>query len=372
MAERSADAAKELWEQVFARLAGTDDAAIVRPESDDGDHQQKFAAALKEAGWPDDVIAQRVAIHRQQTDSAPVTSPGVYRHTEAIFAQLCDDVEEAMTRLGISTHTKVARGIEPRAWVYAAKINVVMTEESIVTVSAFMFRFCGLVARAFTRTLHLNPYSWEKPTFTVADGRALLREAPELFRYWLRIYMSFAATGTHLMVPYKPAAMHEVVLFEQIARAMEIFVVAHEYGHHHFAHGKSIEGDPHMEEFEADKFAIRIGRAVKPVPPMFENPYLMSGAGGVIMLEALHTLRAVRVLMGNAPAEGADTHPPLDERLRRFENIALLEPREFERLQSFRAVSRKIMHAVHAMVLETIGEVPRTELNKMAALGAGE
>src|SRR6185312_8462062 len=110
---------------------------------------------------------------------------------------LCDDIEEAMDRLKIGSHAKVARGVEPRALATASKINVITTDESIVTVSAFLFRFCGLIARAFTRTLHLNPYIWEHKDYSEKTVHGYLRSSPDLFRYWHRIYMSFALTGTH-------------------------------------------------------------------------------------------------------------------------------------------------------------------------------
>jgi hypothetical protein len=45
-----------------------------------------------------------------------------------------------------------------------------MTDQSVVTVGAFLFRFCGLIARAFTQTLLLAPAFWESGTFTDEAG----------------------------------------------------------------------------------------------------------------------------------------------------------------------------------------------------------
>ncbi len=87
---------------------------------------------------------------------APVTSPGVNPFVEIHLARLSDYVEAGMDRLKMKSHAKVARGVEPRAWASASKINVIMTDESIVTVSAFFFRFCGLVARAFIRSIWME------------------------------------------------------------------------------------------------------------------------------------------------------------------------------------------------------------------------
>ena len=119
----------------------------------------------------------------------------------------------------------------------AAKIGVIMTEESIVTISSFLSRFCGLIARAFARTLRLAPMVWARDDYIRSSGTALLRSSPSLVLYWFQIFWSFAMTGTHISVPFRPSTREEVLLMEQIACGMEMFAVAHEYSHHHLAHG---------------------------------------------------------------------------------------------------------------------------------------
>jgi len=54
-----------------------------------------------------------------------------------------------------------------------------------------------------------------------------------------------------------------LLLFEQVAQSMEVFAIAHEYGHHHFDHGRQIGRDPHQEEIDADKFALRISYEIE-------------------------------------------------------------------------------------------------------------
>ena len=96
------------------------------------------------------------------------------------------------------------------------------------------------------------------------------------------------------------------MLFEQVARAMEIFAIAHEYGHHHLGHGSQIDGDPMQEEFEADQFALKISYEVEQKPFLFDNPYLSSGAGGVVLLLALATLRKFEETLRGARATASD------------------------------------------------------------------
>lgn len=109
-----------------------------------------------------------------------------------------------MERLHLSSHVKIARGVEPRLGPFAARINVIMTEESIITVGSQLFRFCGLIARAFTRTLQMNQYFWDSKEWNSTEALRRLGGAPEILRYWMRIYLSYAVTGTHVMVRFGP------------------------------------------------------------------------------------------------------------------------------------------------------------------------
>ena len=213
--------------------------------------------------------------------------------------------------------TRVARGVEPRVGPLAQMTNVIMTNEGIVTVGSFLFRFCGLIARSFTRTLLLGPTFWESSSYSEEAERLYLKAAPKQVVYWVKIFISFAVTGTHSPVPYRPANRNELI-FEQVSRAMEIFAIAHEYGHHHLGHGRQLCDDPKLEEFSADQFALRICYEVEQRPLMFANPYLSSGAGGVVLLKALETLRRVRDLINPTPAKSSDTHPDIAARLARF------------------------------------------------------
>lgn len=262
-----------------------------------------------------------------------------------------------MGRLGHTSNLKIARGVEPRVGPFASKTNVIMTDESIVTVGSFLFRYCGLVARAFVRTLRLDPWLWDADTFKAGSARTLLGRNPGLAAYWLRIYVSFAISGTHVLVPYKPSSMEEVLLMEQVARAMEIFAIAHEYGHHHLNHGRRIEADPKAEEFEADAFAMRISDEVEKLPVITGNPYLPSGAGALILLMSLETLRSVETAVGARQVD-LGTHPSAMSRINRFETIRMLFPDEHRWLKGYRTASQRIMQPVHESTMQTLQSIP--------------
>ncbi len=360
-------AAADLWRQIFERAAADPFATVMDPDHDVATDRARFREAMAEAGWSEAEINDFEDQQRALEASAPETNPGVNRHVEAMMARLADDIEAAMDRLGLKSHTRVARGVEPRAGPLAAKIGVIMTEESIVTVGSFLFRFCGLIARAFTRTLHLDPWLWEAGGYKQETGMALLLRSPDVIRYWHNIYFSFATTGSHIGVPFRPSTRNEVMLMEQVARAMEIFAIAHEYGHHHFTHGRDINAESHLQEFEADQFALRICDEVDRRPVILENPYLVSGAGGVVLLMALEMLRSVEELMGAPPAQG-ETHPQVAGRVIRFDSVRLLQPAEFKSLKGFRVASSRIMALVNQALVPSLAALPSPLLAEMRRL----
>lgn len=357
--------AAEVWSQIFARLSQEPNAAIVRPEYDPAEDDERARKALSAAGWSDEQIALRCARDVLNLALAPITSPGINPYAEFIFGRLCDDVERAMKSLGYVSQERVSRGIEPRLGPYAAQTNVPMTGEAIVSVGAHFFRFCGLIARATTRTLLLAPSFWESPSYAETAARHLIAGSPEIARYWVDIYLSYALAGTHFNVEYKPATQSEVVLFEQMARAMELFALSHEYGHHHLDHGRGAGSSSLQsavdEEYAADQFALRVCYEIEKMPTILGNPYLSSGAGGVILLISLRTLRSVELMLGKEPKIEL-THPETGSRIQRFESVAVLRPKEFCALKAFRIASERILKLVDQFVIEVLKNVPSEEL----------
>jgi len=340
------DSAKDLWGQIFGKMAKEACATVVDPSHDVIQDETRLRAALRHAGWPAALIESQLAFHRADASAAPVTSPGVNPHVEAHLARLCDEVKETMDVLGFASHTQVARGVEPRTVPFASLINVIMTDESILTVGAFLFRFCGLVARAFTRTLMIDPYAWEAQSLAGKVPPGLMAKRPDVLGYWIRIFISFAATGTHILVPFRPATPKELLLFEQVARAMELFAIAHEYGHHHFKHGREMGDDPILHEFEADRFAVRITYELEKVPLIAPNPYLSSGAGAVVLLRALTILREVRGALETQPEVSAETHPTVEDRTARLDTALTMVAEDYIRQRNFRLVAGNIMDVV--------------------------
>jgi hypothetical protein len=352
------DAARDLWTQMFQRAAEHPGAAVLDPEYDLQVDEARARAGFAAAGWSNDEIDAILASSERRNAAAPSTSPGVNRSVEALHAKLCDDVEAEMARQGLVTQQHVARGIEPIAGPFASKAGVIMTEQSIITVGAFTFRFCGLIAKAFHRTIMLDPFYWQSDRFTSDGAQEIMSQNMPLALYWNQIFMSFAMTGTNSTVPFKASEPEQTMLVEQVARAIEIFIVAHEYGHHHHGHGRDLAADGRTEEFAADQFALKICRPIgeRDQFPIW-NPYLASGAGGVIVLKALETLRNFEQALGAALTPG-NTHPSVSERIARFDSLAVIEPHVFRTLQGFRIASARVMDTVDGLLAELLGSMP--------------
>lgn len=295
---------------------------------------------------------RREEFDKERNKQAPTTSPGVARFTEVALQRLSLPIERAAAQLNIENRDKVHFVVEPKAGPLISKINVVMTDQSIIAMGSFFTRYCGLISRAYTRTILLSPV----PVGTDFDERRFrrgLRNRPDLLFYWWRIFASFALTGTHLLTPFKPSSKSEVIAMEQVAFSMEIFALAHEYAHHALDHGRTTfsENDAHREEFEADAFSLKLGRVIEEndrfnwvrgeaVP----NPYLITGAGGILLLSSLEVFRKVK---GRIFEEKVyKTHPSFLDRSTRIKKAYVMQPNLYTTCQEFCAAVENVMRCV--------------------------
>ena len=348
--KQSNEAARDLWSQIFERAAAEPNAALHKPDEEAETAQKELVVhALRAAGWSEAEIKGREDSQGLHVEPESANSPGVAPGLEAKLNVLADRVRKAISDTGVGSPEKVEIAIDPKSGVSAALTNVIMTDEGIFSVSAFLFRWCGLIAKAYTRTLHSDLTHWTSLTSGAESDQKVLLKNPDLALYWFRIFTSFSATGTHILVPYRPATPNELHVFEQVAWAMEFFTVAHEFGHHVLGHRDANE-DPKVQEFQADAFAVKVCEQLEFEPfPMLPNPYTRTGAGGSLMLLALEILRYFEIQESSGSAAN-ETHPQASERIEKIATRNLMQPKQLEMDQEFNGTIVRVMAAVSAVM----------------------
>ncbi|UJQ94154.1 hypothetical protein [Mariluticola halotolerans] len=344
------DAARNLWVQIFKRAAADPNSALHVPDNaDEAAQRELLTSALEKVGWSEVEIAFLHKSDGVHSDLENPNSPGVGPGLEYRLNVLADHVRKVILETGETSHEKLEVAIDPKVGVAASLINVIMTDQGIISVSSFLFRWCGLVARAYTRTLNAGVAHWTSKKSDPATDRGFLLKHPNLVLYWFRIFVSFSGTGTHILAPYRPSSPAEFHLFEQVAWAMEYFTIAHEFGHHVLNHRK-VGDDPKAQEFKADAFAAKVCEQLEFEPfPRLSNPYTTTGAGGSLMLLALEILRAFE-----GPDNDGDTHPSASDRVAKISMRNLMRPKQLEMDREFNSAISRIMSAVGAIMRDAL------------------
>lgn len=345
--------ARDLWSQIFERAAADLNATLHDPDVELESSRRELARrAFAEAGWSEAEIKKYEAIYLSRTRALEEpNSPGVGPDLEPILNLLASKVRRAYSEIGETAHEKVEVAIDPKAGVAASLTNVIMTDQGIVSVSSFLFRWCALIARAYTRTLYADLAHWAWSLPSPANDRKTLLRNPDLAFYWFRIFVSFAGTGTHALVPFRPSTPTEVTLFEQVAWSMELFTIAHEFGHHALGHRRP-EDDPRSQEFQADAIALRVCERLEFEPfPLLPNPYTRTGAGASLMLIAIEVLRSFE---GTSKHDlpRVETHPTVTERAAKISSRNLMQPMQLQMDQEFNGVVSRILLAVGSLMDE--------------------
>jgi hypothetical protein len=366
-------AAKDYWGQLFERYARNPLATLVARDEIVVGAEERAKVLLAARGVPPEQIDALAAQFSADLSNAPVTSPGVDPHVEIIFNGLCDRVEAAIAEVSKSGPVRVARGIEPQVGVFAARLGVMMTDASVITVGSQIFRFCNVVGKALTTTIMIDPGAWD----TIDDLqalRALLRSRPDAIRYWVDILVSFSFTGSSVNVPFVTLPKEWNALKDRMVDAVEIFVVAHEYSHHLMRHGRLLEASTNSgadsrargEEFEADSIAIMIGQMVTGHLPD-ENLLMISGAGMVVLLSALDMLARARRLLGLEVKEDRGSHPSAADRFAMIDRQEHLWGHEVVQLRVQRSAYVRMMGVIANEVLPIIEVLAGTDEFREAA-----
>jgi hypothetical protein len=265
---------------------------------------------------------------------------------QSILGDLMRDIQSACAARGIPIGDGVVFGLSLEPTIGAGSLSVLGTQASIISVTGPLINFCSIASKllAFTmdteksRSLGAGRINMD---FQPEDIRGHLRQHHHLIKYWMLLIDAYAR---HLEgprgLPLFNIRGNRGILRLAILRAMELFAVAHEFGHHvDYSNRKGTEKENSLlQEFGADVFAAIISKAVadKGPPPHYSDMFTFSGAGGVLMLGALDLVRRANSVLETGADEMpySKTHPPLRARLKVLESVYISDNLEDHRLFS--------------------------------------
>jgi hypothetical protein len=275
-------------------------------------------------------------------------------NVQFILKRIVAEVEAACKKGDIPTFDGVAYGVSPNFALEASQLPVLETQASIIEVSLPFLPFCNFISKTIALTLPQEHHNGRWQVSNDPDEvRLRLRANPTIIKDWARVLTSYALEGWPPAGPMLTSSdLGTVGRRVLMLRAMEVFAIAHEYGHHVLRHGMaqstSEEADHFGDEHDADLFAQLVSRDIgsRENPP---NYYAMSGAGAVVMLGSLELLARVKAVLrtGSDTVPPRERHPPFQKRI---EQIALLDQHAPESIrlnfQKLRASFIEILEAV--------------------------
>ncbi|HEY8594563.1 MAG TPA: hypothetical protein VIL84_04900 [Devosiaceae bacterium] len=251
-----------------------------------------------------------------------------------LLSQIVRDIEDACGSKNIPTRDGVVFGVSPKMGVQAQQMPVLETEASIISVTIPFLPFCNEVSKLVACSL---PHIPENERFKVVNDPTSVRERikgyASIKARWSEFISNYAITGWLPDQQFNIELGHALPTRILLLRSLEVFAVAHEYGHHVFAHGtkSSSSGDQcHAEEYEADLFAravsISVGLNDDPI-----NFYAISGVGGVLILGALTLVERAKAMLSKGSDEipKSETHPSLQERVKRIALLDEVAPQDY-------------------------------------------
>jgi hypothetical protein len=246
-----------------------------------------------------------------------------------IVERVIREVEEVCLEHGLPTYAGVVYGTDALLGLGIGQRAVLETEASIIEVSVHFLSFSNGLAKLLARTIPYHQVDDDQILVRqdIAAIRNILRNDIDLVHDWSEALASFAAVGVQPQGPSVPLNEPQNAIRHLLLRAIELFAIGHEYGHHSMRHGRVTSSEDSVtvafqDEYSADLFGRGCSMAIGAREDE-EYFYAVSGAGGVLILGSLELVRRVRAVLetGRDEPPPRSHHPPYLERVANLEQL---------------------------------------------------
>jgi hypothetical protein len=283
-------------------------------------------------------------------------------------------IEQICETLKLPLRGGVASGAVYQPRDVPAQTPVFGTNASVIVIPEHTLMLCHFMCKALSWAFPIE----EQPgryavSFKAKRVLKRFRRDPRLTAYLART-LAFSATHDRRCldgVKFESLSGGPRLLAIELLCATEIFVIAHEYGHHIDEHklgdSADVEGligdNPIIEELRADYLASLItahfGATFKP-----PNPWAASAAVAIVALGSTDLVFRTRSFLesGVDRVRSSNTHPPMMVRMIAVERLnRRYDPRERAKMRNLR---REIRH-----IMTNLWDVIRPELERLRDRG---
>jgi hypothetical protein len=279
-----------------------------------------------------------------------------------IFSSIVTLVNDASAELGIRLKRPVV--LAASTTLAATPMAMPSQDQHLLFAGEGTFAFCNYWAKMWSELYGSLAQAHGTARMDGNKVKETLLSNPKLLALPTTMALYYASTGT--MVGYGPLVRWGPLRME-LLQAMEVFVIAHEYGHFILEEGLGGVGQipDELRQFEEEHFADAVGYLLsRAYGNLHKNWSAFSGAAVVLFFRSVELCELVRdqVL---APAVSrctdSDSHPPIAERLQRTCGLAQRHTaqEERERVSGYLLETMQICDAVEKLVLASVDALQR-------------
>jgi hypothetical protein len=248
----------------------------------------------------------------------------------------CKLIELAAEKCNFSLHGRVSAGALQSGGLAAMQQRVMMTEASVVMVTADLILLINRLSKLIALSLPIEGGGEEfNPRYDLESVTKQINETENLRSEWISFFCDYSySSNSKSPVHGGPIIVYgkeRQTLWDDFDEAMSLFVIGHEYGHHIAKHSLgdqvSVDGmnteSQHQDELVADMLATVLSTSAGQLAER-PNWFALSGVGAVIILTVLEYIRRGERILNTGSHESTITrnsHPPLDGRLKVVRNV---------------------------------------------------